>query len=250
MGNRLEQFFGIGGPVMKFGSFLFDLIVLDILWLFMSGAVLLLVLFYLFGHTVFANVPAPVGYLLMYLVIINWGPATVPLYYTLSKRNRGHETYIIRDYFRSYRMNFRQSIILSAVVTLIAALLVYNIFLIGYNQEVFGAMAHVLYVFQFVILAELYIFTIHAVALLARLKLTLKALVHDAFINANKHLGTSIGAGLVVAIGIGMLWFDQIFLFLFLPSFICYLVALIMEKSLLSKYIPDEDDLTDVAPTQ
>ena len=245
MGKRLDEFFGVGGPLYRFGSLLFDLILLDIIWLFLSGAVEFLALFYLFGHTAMANLPWYVAYGLMFLLLINWGPATVPMYYTLSKRHRGHETYVIRDYFRSYKMNFGQALLLSTGVTLIALLLVFNIMLVRNNQEVFGAMAHLLYVMQFVIALVLYLFTINAVVILARLKVTTKTLIKDAMGNTGKHLWATLLAGLVVGIGIGMLWYDQIFIFLFLPALICQIVVIIMEKFILSKYIPDEDDLVD-----
>ena len=242
---RIDNLFDYDGPVMKFGAFLFDIILLDILWLLFSGFVPLMILFYLFGHTALANLPGWLSYLVMFILIIHWLPATCAMYYAQSRRYRGYGVYITKEFMHSYRQNYKQAILLSLLATSVILLLGYNIFLISSNAENFGSAAHILTVLQIVVGAEVLLTLIYAIALLARINIKTKELISTSFAMANKHLPYSLLCGAIVAVICALLYYQQIFFFLFVPSVACYFVMMILEKFVLNKYIPKDDGETE-----
>ena len=225
--RRITEIFDYGGVVYTLGTWLFDLFVLNCLWLFTSGAAVLALLAFLIGQTGFSAVGPVVGYGLIFLAFLFWCPATTALYYTLSKKWRKHESYMFKDYFRSYRENFRQAFLLGLIITLIGLLLWYNTYLIGQVPDMFGSFTHTILIFQYVVGVEILFAAIFAIALLARLRVTMKELIRDAFIMANKHLLTSIICGLIIAVAVFLVYYSLLWILLIVaPAVLCLVVAL------------------------
>ena len=244
--RRITEFFDYGSPFYTFGSWVFDLIVLNFLWLLTSGMAVIGLLLYLYGHTVLSQVPGWVGYGSLLLAFLFWCPATTAMYYTLSKKLRKHDTYMLKDYFRSYRENFRQAFVLGSVITFIAILLVYNYYLMLQVPNMFGGLTHTIQIMQIVIGAEVGMTAVYAVALLARLRLTLKQIITDAFAMANKHLPVSV---LCAAILVGAFWLmyriSILYVMVLIVPVMLAIVAL-LENLVLVKYIEDEDELQEM----
>ena len=241
--RRIEEIFDYGSVIFTVGTWIFDLAVLNILWLLTSGAAVCGLLFFLFGHTALSGISPWVGYPLIILALLFWCPATVALYYTLSKKKRGHESYMVKDYFRSYRENFKQAFGLGILITLAACLAGYNMYLIRQYPNMFGAFTHVIQVMQIVIGVEILFFSIYAVAILARLKVTMKELFRDAFIMAHKHWKTTLLCALILILAFLTVYYLSLAFILFIAAPVMLAVAALMEKQVLSRYIPDEEDL-------
>ena len=241
--KSIENIFDYGSPVFTVGTWMFDLFVLNSVWLLTSGTAACAVLFYLIGHTALSGMPPWIGYLLILAALLFWCPATTALYYTLSKKARGYETYLLRDFFRSYRTNFRQAFCLGLLITFLAGLAAYNYYLITQVPDMFGPFTHMIQIMQIVIGVELLFFSVYAVAILARLKVSMKELIRDAFGMAHKHWKTTILCVLVLAAAFLSVYYLSLALILFVvsPAMLC--VVKLMEKQVLSKYIPDEEEL-------
>ena len=244
--RKITEFFDYGSSFYTVGGWIFDLIALNVIWLFTSGAVVVAALFYLFGHTSLKNISPILGYGLILLAILFWCPATIAMYYTLSKKVRKHDAHTYREYFQSYRINFKQSFLLSLMITFLALLMAYNIYLMRTFPDMFGPFTHAVYIMQIVIVAELLFFTIHAIALQARLTYSMKDLIRNAFIMANKHILASILCAVIVFIDFWLIYYVNLayLLFAVVPGILC--VVVVMEKMVLSHYIPDEEELEKV----
>ena len=79
--------------------------------------------------------------------------------------------------------------------------------------------------------------------ILARLKVSMKELIRNAFGMAHKHWKTTILCVLVLAAAFLSVYYLSLALILFVvsPAMLC--VVKLMEKQVLSKYIPDEEEL-------
>ena len=241
--RRIEDIFNYGSPVFNFGTWLFDLMALNCIWLLTSGMAVLALLLFLFGHTALSGISQWIGYSLLLLALLFWCPATTALYYTLSKKTRKHDSYMYRDYFRSYRDNFRQAFCLGFLITFLTILVLYNRYLISQVPDMFGSFTHTIQVMQIVIGVEILFVSIYAVAILARLKVTMKGLIRDAFGMAHKHLVTTFLCALVLAAAFLSVYYLNLALILIVvaPAMLC--VVTLMEKQVLSGYIPDEEKL-------
>lgn len=230
MERKLNDIFGYDGPVIRIGTLIFDLIMLDLVWIVMSGVGPAAFLLYLFGNTVFRQVPPYVAYPVLLLLLIHWGPATTALHYTIGKRQRKEEGYTLRDYFRSYRQNYKQAILISALLTAGGLLIGYNLYLVGSYAEVFGSVAHILYALEIVIGVELLFLSLYLFAILARVEMKTKALFRYAFAMVHKHLGTTLLCAAIAAAGFALVYSVHLMTMIFAVSVPCYAITALLEK--------------------
>ena len=101
-----------------------DLIWLNILMLFSVAPALIL-----FYFTFTGGLPVFAVLLITWAAALIVGPALTGMNYVLLKMTRDEESYITKSFFRSFRENFRQSVLLMAIVFLVAALLAVDYYL-------------------------------------------------------------------------------------------------------------------------
>lgn len=98
----MNQLFNPDGPIIQFITRLFDLIVLNIIFLILS------------------------------IPIITTGASVTALYYVLLKVFRGEEPYILRNFFKAFRQNFRQSTIIWLILLAAAGFLAMDLHIAGF----------------------------------------------------------------------------------------------------------------------
>lgn len=89
----MHSFFSPDGPFNTFMTLLFDLVVLNVLWIVCC------------------------------LPIITIGASTTALYTVMLKRARNEEGYVIRGFFAAFKSNFRQSVPVTLILIAITAVL-------------------------------------------------------------------------------------------------------------------------------
>ncbi len=234
---NIKEAIGINGPFARFGTLLFDMLFVNVLWLIFGGPGIMLLIR---TFTIPSEGLAIALFLLSYLVLLLLGPATCAGYYTMGKRFRGEESYTAKDFFKSYKQNFKQGIILTVIYALAALLIGYSVFLESYNIELFGKMVYVLFPVQIFCSVEVVFMIIYAFALLSRFEMTTKEILKNAFIMSNKHLPTTllltimlaavVGASIYWNLVVGILGFGVYF----------YLGSALLEK-VFKKYMPEEE---------
>ena len=120
----MGKFFDLDSPLMRALSRMADLIWLNILMLFSVAPALIL-----FYFTFTGGLPVFAVLLITWAAALIVGPALTGMNYVLLKMTRDEESYITKSFFRSFRENFRQSVILMAIVFLVAALLAVDYYL-------------------------------------------------------------------------------------------------------------------------
>ena len=176
------KLFNLDSPLMKFLSRMTDILwlnILTILFFLPPGLVA-----YFFFRTVAekgASFVPTTGtqlllYLLIYIAALPIGAAFTGLHYVCLKLVRNEEGYITKDFFKSFKLNFKQATIIWAVSMLIGAILAFNFSYVQAmeNSTFFFATSAAAAIFLYITL--LYVFPV-----LSHFENTIKGTVRNAF---------------------------------------------------------------------
>jgi uncharacterized membrane protein YesL len=198
-------FFNIDGPFYKFGEALFDLFMLNLLWILLS------------------------------LPIVTIGASTTALFYVTGKKARKQDGYLFKDFFKSFKENFKQSTIIWII--LLAGFLILRTNM--QNIHLLGKAATWFFVFYMVMLIELIIISIYIFHILSRFHMTIKGCFTTAFLMAHKHLPTTFLCG-VVFVGVFAIMYYWSFFMLFFVSTYAFGSSYMIQR-VFKKYIPENE---------
>jgi uncharacterized membrane protein YesL len=131
--------------------------------------------------------------LLCCIPIITAGPAITALYYASMKLVRDEEGYVLKDFFKSFRQNFKQAFVLELILAVCAAFLAFDIN-ITYNwmNEGGGTMVRLLF-FALVGLALVAAVTaVYVFPVLAKFENTVKKVIINSAMMAVRHLAFTV----------------------------------------------------------
>ena len=241
MASGSGGFFRMDGPFIRFGNLIFDILYINVLWLILSGIAPIIVFLYLTSNTILGNLPPIIVYPILIFMFIHWGPATSAVFYALGKRRRGTDSYITRDFWHAYKMDYKQSLIAALVLSLLIALIIYNIWILYLNYSIFGNSIYVVIPLECLVLLELVFTAMYLFPLLARFEMSIKDLFKYAFFMANKHLPWTLLC-LVVMVALFLLMYYVSILVAFIAVGVyCYITVGIYER-VFHNYMPDPDE--------
>ncbi|MDF2952213.1 MAG: hypothetical protein K0S18_1796 [Anaerocolumna sp.] len=172
-------------------------------------------------------------YIILCIPIITIGPATTALYYATVKVIRRDRGYLIREFFHSFKMNFKNGVIVSILL-----LLFYIIMYIdrNYARTLGGTLGYLFFAFLNTIIFLLIGMTIYIFPVLSRFQISRKELFKTSFFMAIKHLPTTLL--LIIIIGV-FAFFCYIFnpFILVTPGAVILLCSFPLER-IFKKYIP------------
>ena len=171
------HFFRIDGPVFRFLEKVANLIILNILFIICS------------------------------LPIITIGPALTATYYVNLKMIRGEEGGIVKEFFHSFRLNFKQALPIGIVFILLAAVLTLDIYALIYLVTIPTDIARFLIVVVSLIGLVLLIIGIYAFAILAQFDNKTPMLIKWCIVIAVRHLPVTLISLILVAIPFLVLYF-------------------------------------------
>ncbi len=150
--------FQIGGPLWRFLSLLGDMVIIHVVWLICC------------------------------LPVVTFGPATVAAHYVAMKIVRDEGRGVIREFFKSFKQNFRQGLVLGILFLFVGGFLGLDFYLCIEKMEASN-------MFKFVMLAALCVLTIlylfeflYIWAVVARFENTIKQTIINAFFIAMSHM--------------------------------------------------------------
>ncbi len=183
-------------------------------------------------------------WLVLCLPIITIGPASTAVYYTMVKVIRRERSYLLKEFFRSFKLNFKQGAILTLIYAALVAIMYFDFMYVQelseagskYGPMLFGA---------FLVLAIFVVFTaVYIFPLLSRFTVTIKNLIKWSFFIAIRHIGWTLLLG-VLFIGTALLMFFAFFymppLIIFLPGVYTLIVSFPMEH-IFKRYMPVEEE--------
>lgn len=244
-GNMAETgkgFFSQEGPFMKYGALVFDMVFISILWMFFSGIVLLFaILVFMPGLQLTAQWGLPILIVAVLLPVLHIGPATSACFFVMSRRQRDMDTYVWREFWKSYKRNYKQGIGLSAILNAVPGLLLWLIYTEIVYAGLFGTSVSILIGLQLIFVIEAAFLNIYCFSMLARFDMKTKEFIKIGFIMANKHLPTTLACLVLMVGSIAVTILYVPMLVAILPGVYSYATAALLEK-VFRRYLPDEDE--------
>ena len=201
----LQGIFNYDNPVWRFIGKLGDLMILNILW-------------------VICSIP-----------IFTMGASTTAVYYVTMKLVRGDDGYTLRNYFKSFKENFKQATILWLIMLAVGVLLGFDLyfFLFIYKEP---SMFRTIMMAVFGGFLMIYLFTgLFVFPLQARFYNPVKRTLFNAFFMSVRHISHSLG---ILLIDAGIVFAGILVLFGFpLVAFLnSYVIVRVFDR-----YMPKED---------
>ena len=159
------SFFNMDGPFYKFGSLIADIMILSFYWIIFS------------------------------IPLFTIGTSTTALYYVMTRRISNREGYLFRDFWTSFKSNFKQT----TIIWLIFLLVFYILFINIRNIDLLGNMRNIVYPVQIVLLIEVVMCGMYIFPINARFEINLKNSFKTAFFMANRHFLTTVLCALAAA---------------------------------------------------
>lgn len=224
-------------PDNKFFSFMgkaFDIVVLNTIWLLLCLPLPVLTIVWV-GQTGIL-----VFLILTFLTLLPIVPATTALYYAIVKSVRRERSYAIKEYFRSFKRNFKQG----AVFSLIAIALIFVLYIdfkyaleLMQAQENSGSIYFGVFIVISLLVSAMYMYVC---PILSRFDMKVGGILKTAFVMAARHLLTTV---LLLILAVGVLLGCYILLpgIFFLPAVATLLASFLIEK-VFKKYMPEKEE--------
>lgn len=167
--------------------------------------------------------------------VFTMGTSFTAMYYTTVKCIRRERSYVFQSFWKSFKENFRQSVIIGLTLIVFYALFAVNIwYSLRVVQGVFGFVLTVIYgAFGVAVLfTGIYVFPV-----LSRFELKLTEIIKMSFLMSAKHLPYTILMILIHIICLAGMWFFPPMV-LILPAVGNLLCSFMMER-VLKKYTPE-----------
>ena len=197
--------FDLDGPFAKVGNIIGDIFIMGLLWSV-------------------ASIP-----------IFTIGAATTATFYVSTKRANKRDGYIWKEFWRSFRQNFKKATAIFMIIATILTLVLFNIF----NSDLLPDMHPAINVAQFFVLIQVVFITMYIFALLARFDMGIAALFRTSFFMANRHFLTTLqNIAILIAVG----YVSDVFppLLLVAVGAYCYISSYAIVR-MLKKHKPDMD---------
>ncbi len=187
-------------------------------------------------------------YLLCCIPIITIGPATSALYYVTLKMVREEQDGVVKEFWKSFRLNFRQAIGLHLLYFVAAFIFVADAWFALHSVQSHGAMNDILLVCACFLSLVLVVSATYAYPLLAKFENTTKRLLKLSLLLAIRHLPTTIALLAITAVPIWLISImgEEVISFLFLYSLLGFSTVALLHSRFLRKvfdrYIPDPEE--------
>ena len=172
----MSRFFNPDNPIMEFIAKIFDLILLNLIF-------------------IFSCVP-----------IITIGASTSALSYVTLKMVRNEEAYIVRSFFKSFKDNFKQATIINLIMIAVGAVLYLDLNVAKNMPGSAGQIFHVIFM-AFVIIY--YVLFLYVYPILARFYNTIRNTIKNALFMAIRHLPYTVVMVLIGLCPLLLLFIDS-----------------------------------------
>ena len=186
--------------------------------------------FFRFMGKLFDVVALNLVFIIVCIPIVTIGPAISALYYASVKSIRRDRSYTIKEFFKAFKRDFKQSFIVGLILVLAAVIIYVDIrFVVDYIKNDFTAMRYVYLVIGLVIsFISVYIFP-----LISRFSLKISGLFRLSFYLAIRHLLTTIVSIILLFGGFVLVYISAGLALLFVPVLVNLLISIMMEKVLI-----------------
>ena len=240
----MSKFFSADNKLFVLMSKIFDMLVLSVMWLLFSITGMFISGYFIgTGKVEFWS---PMFFILLIVsaaLTSLIGPASTAFYYTVVKVIRRERSYLMKEFFRSFKLNFKQGVILGFIYEVLTFLAVVD-FLYLWESSQTGSKIGGMMLGSFFVLAIFTVFSvIYIFPVLSRFTVTIKNLIKWAFFMSFRHIGWTLLLA-VLFIGSGVLMYFSFFfmppLMIVLPGVYTLLASFPMEH-IFKRYMPVEE---------
>ncbi|MCT4566020.1 MAG: DUF624 domain-containing protein [Maledivibacter sp.] len=201
--------FNIDGFFHRFGTSLFDLMVLNIIFILVAASG--------FG--------------------ITFVPACIAMVYTIYESMRKQQGRLLYHFVKGFKENVRQGILLSICFIILSM----SMTLVLRNISIFGGYSFLVLSTQYFMIFEISIVSLFLFPMLAKIDLNIKQAIINSFLLAHKHLFTSISClSLIVLIYYAIKYISPIFIVLAFATVAYVIERLILENIIIKKYVSED----------
>lgn len=201
----MNNFMSIDGPLYRFMSRLFDMLKLNMLWLFCSGLAPMFIIQYLLLYFGLEELRA-----LCFLPLITMGAATTAVYTITLRMVDEQEGYIAEAFFKAFKENFKKGCILG-IIQMVAVYAIYIDFQFYQNATKNNTLFLVVGVIAIVMT---FMHTVYAFPLLARYENTLFNTMRNSYNIMLKFLPRTIFLVIILVIEFIVIFWNSITIFL------------------------------------
>lgn len=179
-------------------------------------------------------------WLICSIPIFTIGASTTALFYASQKILNGEETYITKDFFRSFKQNFKQGTLLWLTALVVGILCILELNFYKQVDSTLGSIGFIV----FLSITILYVITMtYLFPYLSKFYCTFKQAIRSSLLLSIRHIGWTIVMLITdIAVVLAALYFT--FLLMFIPGIISFLHGL-MFKHIFKRYIPDYNEEED-----
>lgn len=172
--------------------------------------------------------------------IITFGPANTALYYATVKVIRRERGYLFREFYKSFKLNFKRGAIIGVMITICFVILFLDIYAswagIGDNKSLSSIMFGIYMAMTFFLLTV----TIYIFPILSRFDMTVRQLIKAACFMALRHLPFTLLMFIITAAAILGIYIIPITIFV-LPAVAALINSLLIER-IFKKYMPQSEN--------
>lgn len=196
--------------------------------------------FFTFLNKVCDIVMLSIIWVVMCIPIITIGPANTALYYATVKVIRRERGYIFREFFKSFRLNFKRAAIIGVILTVIFAILAIDL-MAAWGAITGKTTINSVFIGVYIALTVFILsFAIYVFPVLSRFDMGIKQLVKAASFMAIRHLLHTILMIAVLACAVFAIMVMPIAI-IFVPALASLIISFLMER-VLKKYTPQSDE--------
>ncbi len=181
-------------------------------------------------------------FIIFCIPIITIGPACTALYYATVKVIRRERGYVFREFFRSFKLNFKKGAIVGVLLTIVYIIVGFDLWA-AYNALDGSTFRFAIFGVYLAITILSLGFSVYVYPVLSRFDVSLRQLIKTVLIISLRHLPSTVC--MVILTGAAILGVYIIpFLLLVIPGVLVWLNSLLMER-ILKKYTPQSEDADD-----
>jgi uncharacterized membrane protein YesL len=181
-------------------------------------------------------------FIIFCIPIITIGPACTALYYATVKVIRRERGYVFREFFRSFKLNFKKGAIVGVLLTIVYIIVGFDLWA-AYKALDGSTFRFAIFGVYLAITILALGFSVYVYPVLSRFDVTLRQLIKTVLIISLRHLPSTVC--MVILTGAAILGVYIIpLLLLVIPGVLVWLNSLLMEK-ILKKYTPQAEGAED-----
>ncbi|HHT96431.1 MAG TPA: YesL family protein [Clostridiales bacterium] len=177
--------------------------------------------------------------LVLSIPIFTIGPSTTALYYSVVKVLRRERGYITKEYFKSFKLNFKKGAIISIILIPAYIIIYFDFVYANFLLKQGNSLAYLLFGIFTIIGTVLVLTTLYIFPVLSRFELKLKETFNNSLILSIRHLPSTIAMLLIIIIALLILYTFPVAIVI-MPATLTYFISLLMEK-VFKKYIPKDE---------